>query len=145
MTTFEPPYTVTVSSTQGGVAACSYTDARGVPVPSGTPLTTKTPAGEQGSLSIQFVETVVSGVPLRLVGATVKTIGHDPKLTSYNNLYADRTVSGDGFADTVTVPWAVDAYTTRGLVLLFAQVDDNGDMLNFVPSTDPEVQNGPDT
>lgn len=145
MTTFVPPYTVTVTSTAGGLAACSYTDGNGVPVPPDTPLTTTTPAGVDGSLTIQFTETPVSGVDLRLVGATVKTVGHDPTLFAYNNLYAERRSTADGYSDTVTVPWAADAYTTRGVVLLFAQVDANGDMLNFVPSADPEVQNGPDT
>jgi hypothetical protein len=146
MTTYVPPYTVTVSSTATGLAACTYTDATGQQVPRGAPLTTKTASGDEGSLAIQFTETTVSGVELRLVGATVKTVGHKPRLTSHNNLYAERAEQGDGsYLDTVTVPWAPDAYTTRGVVLLFAQVDANGDMLNFVPSTDPEVQNGPDT
>lgn len=145
MTTYYPPYTVTVRSTESGFAVCTYTDSHGTTVPPGTPLTTKTAKGDAGSLTIQFTETTVSGVQLRLVGATVKTIGHDPKLSSHNNLYADRQHVGLGYVDTVTVPWAVDAYTTRGVVLLFAQVDASGEMLNFVPSTDPEVQNGPDT
>jgi len=146
MTTYVQPYTVNVSSTATGVALCTYKDATGQQVPAGTPLTTKTKAGEEGSLAIRFTETVVSGVKLRLVGATVKTVGHDPTLFSYNNLYATRQQTGTGgYLDTVVVPWAPDAYTTRGVVLLFAQVDSNGDMINFVPSTDPEVQNGPDT
>lgn len=145
MTTYVPPYTVTVNSTAGGLAACSYTDANGRVLPVGTPLTTKTPSGDSGSLEIKFVEATVSGQALRLVGATVKTVGHRATLSAANNLYTDRQESGSGYLDSVTVPWAPDAYTTRGVVLLFAQVDANGDLLNFVPSADPEVQNGPDT
>jgi hypothetical protein len=144
MTTFVPPYTVTVTSTQGDIAACTYIDGNGLVVPDGQPLTTKTPPNEPGSLEIRFTETVVDGQPLRLVGATAKTVGNDPALQPYNNLYAARSEGADGYVDTLTVPWGPNAFNTRGVVLLFAQVDSRGDMVNFVPSTDPAVQNGPD-
>ncbi|MFG6440868.1 hypothetical protein [Roseateles sp. LKC17W] len=142
-TTYVPPYTVTVTSTQGGLAACTYIDGQGQVVPDGQPLQTTTPPNEPGSLEFRFTETVVDGRALRLVGATAKTIGNAPTLQPYNNLYATRSPD-DGFVDTLTVPWVPNAFTSRGVVLLFAQLDDKGEMLNFVPSTDPEVQNGPD-
>ncbi|NCT81859.1 MAG: hypothetical protein GXC94_01825 [Comamonadaceae bacterium] len=145
MATYIPPYTVTVSSTANGFAACAYTDGNGVAVPEDTVLTTTTAAGKAGNLEFRFTEVPVSGVALRLVGATVKTLGHDPALAPYNNLYAKREETADGYVDTLSVSWAPDAYTTRGVVLLFAQVDAKGGMLNLVPSTDPEVQNGPDS
>jgi len=132
---FVSPYAVTVTSTAGGLAQCSYTDATGAAVPSGVPLTTSTPEGQAGELQFNFVESQ----NLRLVGAVVKTVGNDPTLNPYNYLGATRDAST--LVDGVTVPWGVDMYTTRGVVLMFAQVDDKGDMVNFFPSADPQVKN----
>jgi len=139
--TFVPPYTVTVSSTAGGLAHCSYIDGNGQPVPAGTVLTTTTPAGEEGSLPITFTETQVGGQNLRLVGSAVKTVGNDSTMNPYNYLPATRTEVSDGWEDGVVVPWAANQFTTRGVVLLFAQVTDAGDMINFFPSIDPQTQN----
>lgn len=132
---YESPYAVSVTSTAGGLAHCSYTDANGVVVPPGVPLTTSTPEGQAGELQFNFVESQ----NLRLVGAVVKTVGNDPELGSHNYLGATRDAATG--LDGVTVPWAVDRYTVRGVVLMFAQVDANGDMVNFFPSTDPQVKN----
>lgn len=141
MPTFVPPYTVTVTSTAGGLANCSYVDGTGKPVPSGTPLTTTTPAGQDGQLPFSFVESTVEGKSLRLVGAAVKTVGNDPTMNAYNYLQATRTESDGAWWDAVVIPWSADTYTTRGVVLLFTQVDASGDMVNFYPSADPQTQN----
>ncbi len=133
--TYASPYTVTVTSTAGGLAHCTYTDASGAVVPAGQRLTTSTPEGQPGALQFNFTESQ----SLRLVGAVVKTVGNDPTLNPYNYLGATRDV--ETLLDVVTVPWGVDLYTVRGVVLMFAKVDDNGDMLNFFPSSDPQVQN----
>lgn len=144
MTTYVSPYQVTVTSTAGGLAACTYVDGNGVTVPSGATLTTQTPAGEAGSLEFDFGETVVDGQNLRLLGAAVKTVGNDPAMQPYNYLYSTREQSEKGdWVDYLSVPWAADMYTARGVVLLFAVVDNNGNMVNFVPSADPETQNDP--
>lgn len=141
MPTFVPPYTVTVTSTASGLSQCSYVDGNGLPVPPDAPLTTSTPKGEAGELAIVFTETTVDGENLRLVGAAAKTVGNDPTMNPYNYLSATRTQSADGWVDGVVVPWGPNNYTTRGVVLLFAQVSDAGDMLNFYPSADPQTQN----
>lgn len=144
MTTYVSPYQVTVTSVAGGFAACTYIDGNGVTVPASAILTTQTPAGEPGNLEFDFAETVVGGQNLRLLGAAVKTVGNDPTMQSYNYLYATREESGKGdWADYLSIPWAPDMYTTRGVVLLFASVDANGNMLAFIPSTDPQTQNNP--
>jgi hypothetical protein len=144
MTTYVSPYLVTVTSTAGGLAACTYVDGNGVTVPAGVTLTTQTPAGEAGSLDFDFGETVVDGQNLRLLGAAVKTIGNDPAMQPYNYLYATRGQSEKGdWVDYLAVPWAADMYTARGVVLLFASVDASGNMLAFIPSTDPQTQNDP--
>jgi hypothetical protein len=115
-----------------------------VTVPPGVTLTTQTPTGEPGSLDFDFGETVVGGLNLRLLGAAVKTVGNDPTMLSYNYLYATREQSEKGdWADYLAVPWSPDMYTTRGVVLLFASVDADGNMLAFIPSTDPQTQNDP--
>lgn len=146
MTTFVPPYTVTVTSTAGGLSQCSYVDGNGVAVPQDVPLTTTTPKGKPGVLAINFTEATVDGENLRLVGAAAKTVGGDPTMSSYNYLPATRTPSDDSWIDGVVVPWGADHYTTRGVVLLFAQVDSKGEMVNFYPSADPQTQNDtPDT
>ena len=141
MPTFVPPYTVTVTGTAGGLAKCAYVDGNGQPVPSGTVLTTTTPAGQDGELPFSFVETTVDGMSLRLVGAAVKTVGNDPTMNPYNYLAASRTESDGAWWDAVTIPWSADTYTRRGVVLLFAQVSSSGDMVNFYPSSDPQTQN----
>ena len=141
MPTFVPPYTVTVTSTAGGLATCSYVDGTGKSVPSGAVLTTTTPAGQDGELPFSFVETTVDGKQLRLVGAAAKTVGHDPTMNPYNYLPATRTESDGAWWDGVVVPWSAGAYNRRGVVLLFAQVDPSGDMVNFYPSSDPQTQN----
>jgi hypothetical protein len=141
--TFVPPYSVTVTSTAGGLATCSYVDGNGQTVPAGTVLTTSTPAGQEGSLEFKFIETQVDGENLRLVGAAAKTVGNDPTMNPYNYLPAARAQQAQGadWLDTVVVPWGADQFTTRGVVLLFAQVSDAGDMINFYPSSDPQTQN----
>lgn len=142
---FVPPYLVSVTSTAGGLAACSYVDGNGVPVPDGTVLTTSTPANEPGSLTFNFVETTLDGQNLRLLGAAAKTVGNDPTLYDYNYLYATRAQTADGdWMDTLAVPWGPNHYNTRGVVLLFANVDGNGDMIGFIPSADPQTQNDPE-
>ncbi|MDR7331416.1 hypothetical protein [Roseateles asaccharophilus] len=138
---FVPPYTVTVTSTAGGMSKCSYVDGNGNPVPDGAVLTTTTPDGQEGELAINFTEAKVRGKNLRLVGAAVKTVGNDPAMNPYNFLSASRSQAGDAWVDSVVVPWGVDHYTRRGVVLLFAQVSSSGDMLNFYPSSDPQTQN----
>ncbi|MGQ3051340.1 MAG: hypothetical protein ACT6S0_06120 [Roseateles sp.] len=142
---FVPPYLVTVTATTGGLAQCSYVDGNGQPVPPDAPLTTTTPADQPGNLVINFVEAKVAGQRLRLVGAAVKTVGHDPSLNPHNYLFATRTQCAKGeWTDSVDIPWAPDSYTTRGVVLLFANVDKNGDMVAFIPSADPQTQNDPE-
>lgn len=143
MTVFVSPYTVTVTSIAGGLSHCSYVDGNGLPVPPGTVLTTSTPSGEAGSLEINFTEAVVDGKSLRLVGAAVKTVGNDPTMSTHNYLPASREPIGAGGAwvNGISVPWGVDAYTTRGVVLLFAQLNEAQDMVNFLPSTDPQTRN----
>lgn len=141
---FVPPYLVSVTTTAGGLARCSYIDANGKPVPPGQPLTTSTPEGEAGSLTFNFVESVLDGKNLRLLGAAVKTVGNDPTMFPYNYLYATRSTSPDGeTTDSVTVSWSTDTYTKRGVVLLFGNLDDEGNMIGFIPSSDPETQNDP--
>ncbi|MGM9481280.1 hypothetical protein ACS5PN_08840 [Roseateles sp. NT4] len=145
MTTYVSPYQVTVTSTAGGLAACTYVDGNGVTVPPGVTLTTQTPANADGSLEFDFGETVVGGQNLRLLGAAVKTVGNDPTMQTYNYLYAVREQSEKGdWVDYLTVPWSPNTYTTRGVVLLFAIVDNNGNMVAFVPSADPQTQNDPE-
>lgn len=141
MPTFVPPYTVRVASTAGGMSHCSYVDGNGLPVPHGSVLTTSTPKGEAGELAINFTETVVDGQNIRLVGAAAKTVGNDPTMNPYNYLPATRTESDGAWVDGIAIPWGADNYTTRGVVLLFAQVTDAGDMVNFFPSTDPQTEN----
>lgn len=143
MTTFVPPYTVTVDSTAHDMAQCSYVDGNGVSVPADTVLTTSTPRGLEGALAINFTETKVGGKSLRLVGAAVKTVDHDPTMTPANFLSATRTQSGtdEPWVDSIVVPWGVDMYTLRGVVLLFAEVNNKGDMVNFLPTTDPQTRN----
>jgi hypothetical protein len=141
MTTFVPPYAVTVTSTVGGLAKCSYVDGNGRSLPPGTVLTTTTPSGQEGELPLTFVETTVDGKSLRLVGAAVKTVDNDPTMHPYNYLPATRTQSDGVWCDGVVVPWSADTYTRRGVVLLFAQVNAAGDMVNFYPSADPQTQN----
>jgi len=141
MPTYVSPYTVTVISLAGGLAHCRYVDGNNQPVPSNTPLTTQTPKGQEGSLIINFTETTVDTANLRLVGAAVKTIGNDPTMNPYNYLPGTRAPADDQWIDEVIVPWGPDLYTTRGVVLLFAQVTDSGDMVNFFPSSDPQTQN----
>lgn len=142
--TYVSPYLVTVTSTAGGIAACTYIDGNGETVPPDVVLTTQTPAGQAGSLDFDFGETVLAGQNLRLLGAAVKTVGNDPSMQPYNYLYATREQSEKGhWVDYLSVPWAPDTYTTRGVVLLFASVDANGDMVDFIPSTDPQTQNDP--
>ncbi len=141
MPTFVPPYTVTVTSTAGGLSQCNYVVGTGAPVPPDSPLTTSTPSGQEGQLAINFTEATVDGENLRLVGAAAKTVGNDPTMNPYNYLSASRVQSSDGWVDSVIVPWGANNYTTRGVVLLFAQVNDAGDMLNFYPSADPQTQN----
>jgi len=141
MPTFVPPYTVTVTSTVGGLSQCTYVDGNGQPVPPDVPLTTSTPKGEPGELAIKFTEATVDGENLRLVGAAAKTVGNDPTMNPYNYLPATRTQTSDGWEDGVVIPWGADNYTTRGVVLLFVQVNDAGDMVNFYPSADPQTQN----
>lgn len=141
MTTYVPPYTVTVTSTAGGLAQCSYVDGTGKSVPAGTVLTTTSKPGEQGEMPFKFAEATVEGQSLRLVGAAVKTVGNDPTMHQHNYLYADRTESNGVWTDEVTVTWAADSYTRRGVVLLFAQVNLEGDMMNFYPTMDPQTQN----
>lgn len=144
MTTYVSPYQITVTSTAGGLAACSYVDGNGVAVLPGSVLTTQTPAGEPGVLEFDYGETVVDGQNLRLLGAAVKTVGNDPAMQPYNYLYAVREQSEKGhWVDYLSVPWAPNMYTTRGVVLLFAAVDSNGNMIAFIPSTDPQTQNDP--
>lgn len=141
---FVPPYQVTVVTTAGGLARCSYVDGSGQPVPPGQTLTTSTPAGEAGSLTFNFEESVVDGKNLRLLGASVKTVGNDPTMYPYNYLYATRETSEEGVTtDSVTVTWSPDTYSKRGVVLLFGNLNNNGDMINFIPSPDPETQNDP--
>lgn len=140
---FASPYTVTVSAINGGVAQCSYFDVDHQPVPAGQPLSTSTQAGLPGELIIGFTETVVAGTPLRLVGAGVKTVGGDPIMNPYNFLAATRApgaASGE-WVDALTIPWGPDKYTLRGVVLLFAQVDANGNVVCLIPSTDPQIKN----
>ncbi|WP_457423012.1 hypothetical protein [Roseateles sp. P5_E7] len=145
MTTFVPPYTVTVTDTTGGLAQCSYVDGNDQQLPAEALLTTSTPANQSGSLLINFTETMVDGLNLRLVGAAVKTVGNDPTMNPYNYLPAERTEGSEGdWVDGVLVPWAPNQYTTRGLVLLFAQVTNSGDMVNFFPSADPQTKNNED-
>lgn len=141
MTTFVPPYTATVTSTAGGMSKCTYVDGNGVALPQGAVLTTTTPEGQEGELTINFTEAKVGGKNLRLVGAAVKTVGNDPTMNAYNYLTAERNQSGSVWIDSIVVPWSVDTYTRRGVVLLFAQVSSSGDMLNFYPSSDPQTQN----
>lgn len=141
MTTFVPPYAVTVVSTAGDMSRCTYVDGNGQPLPPGTVLTTTTSPGEPGALEINFTEAVVDGKSLRLVGAAVKTVGNDPTMNPYNYLPATRAAQGETWVDGIVVPWGVGMYTLRGLVLLFAQVNDNCDMINFLPSSDPQTQN----
>jgi hypothetical protein len=123
------------------MSKCSYVDGNGVPVPHHAVLTTSTPPGEDGALTINFTETTVDGESLRLVGAAAKTVGNDPTMNPYNYLPASRTQSGDGWVDGVVIPWGPDQYTKRGVVLLFAQVTDAGEMVNFYPSKDPQTEN----
>jgi hypothetical protein len=141
MSTFVPPYTVIVTGTEGGLSQCTYVDGTGAPVPPDAPLTTSTPAGQDGQLAINFTEATVDGENLRLVGAAAKTVGNDPTMSPYNYLPASRAQSGDGWVDSVVIPWGANHYTTRGVVLLFVQVNDAGDMRNFYPSADPQTQN----
>lgn len=134
-TVFYPPFTITSVSVQNNVAYATYTDSRGQTVPPGqtTPI-----AVPQGTTSAAFSYSRTPG--LRLVAGTVKTIGSDPTMFDYNFLTA--TSGGGAVIDTVTVPWQDGVQSTRGVVLLFAQVDGAGNMLGFVPTTDPKIQNG---
>ncbi|MDR7268452.1 hypothetical protein J2X20_001081 [Pelomonas saccharophila] len=141
MPTFVPPYTVTVTSTAGGLSQCTYVDGNGLQVPPDALLTTSTPTGQAGELAINFTEAVVDGESLRLVGAAAKTVGNDPTMNPYNYLPATRAQAGDVWVDGVVIPWGPNNYTTRGVVLLFVQVNDAGDMVNFYPSADPQTQN----
>jgi hypothetical protein len=141
--TSRSPYTVKVVNTGGGVALCAYFDAEHQPVPAEQPLTTETQAGLPGELIIGFAETVVEGTRLRLVGAAVKTRGHEAALDGRNYLVATRSpgaTSGE-WVDAVVCTWRPGSYTLRGVVLLFAEVDDDGQMLSFLPSTDPQIKN----
>ncbi|MBB2488102.1 hypothetical protein H5407_22980 [Mitsuaria sp. WAJ17] len=134
-TVFVPPFTITAVSTQGGVAYPTYVDANNVTVPPGLspiPVT-------QGCTAAGF--TFTRQTALRLVGGAVKTIGNDPTMMNYNFLDATTTGSGSSTKDTVTVPWDAGVESTRGLVLLFAQTDAQGNMLGFVPTTDPTIKN----
>lgn len=139
MTTFVSPYTATVTTTTpDGMAVCSFVDGKNLPVPDGTVLTTGTYPGQPGTLQIRFVE--ANG--LQLVGAVANTVGTDPALGASNMLSATRVASQrGGYVDTVTLPWAPDSYTTRGVVLMFAQVDASGMMVNMLPTSDPQVRN----
>lgn len=140
MTTYYSPYTATVVSTSSGLAQCSFVDGKGNPVPDGTVLTTGTYPGQPGQLEIRFVE----ANSLRLVGAVANTVGADPALSGANMLSVARTPSSrGGYVDTVTLPWAADSYTTRGVVLMFAQVDGSGMMQDMYPTSDPQVRNDP--
>lgn len=143
MTTFVPPYTVTVVGTAHDMVQCTYVDGTGATVPPDTVLTTNTPRGLEGALAINFTETKVEGKSLRLVGAAVKTVDHDPTMTPANFLSATRTQGGSGedWVNGIVVPWGADMYTLRGVVLLFAEVNNKGAMVNFLPSTDPQTQN----
>ena len=145
MTTYVAPYTVTVTSTTGGLSHCTFVDANGVQLPADAALTTTTPQGQNGSLTIKFVEATVNGENLRLVGAAVKTVGNDPTMYPNDYLGATRTQSGNTWEDAVNVPWSADHYTTRGVVLLFVQVTANGAMVNFYPSADPQTKNNQPT
>lgn len=140
-TTYVSPYTVTVTSTAGGLAQCSYVDGNNQQVPAGTVLTTSTPAGEPGELVFNFTEATLQRQNLRLVAAVVKTVGNDPTMGAHNYLTASRTESGGQWLDSVIVPWSIDTYTVRGVVLVFAQVDNEGAMMNFFPSADPQTEN----
>ena len=141
--TYYSPYLVTVTSTAGGMAACSYVDARGQKLPPDAVLTTQTRPGAPGRLAFDFVETRVDGQRLRLLGAAVKTVGNDPTMQPYDYLYATRDRGGKGHIDHLSVPWSPDTYTRRGVVLLFGSVDDKGNMIAFIPSSDPQTQNDP--
>ncbi|PZP35219.1 MAG: hypothetical protein DI603_04925 [Roseateles depolymerans] len=89
-------------------------------------------------MQIRFVE--ANG--LQLVGAVANTVGADPALGAANMLAATRAPSSrGGYVDTVTLPWPQDTYTTRGVVLMFAQVDASGMMVNMFPTSDPQVRN----
>lgn len=139
------PYQVTVTSTAGGLAACSYVDGNGVTVPHGAILTTQTPPDTAGCLEFDFTETVVEGKNLRLLGAAMKTVGHNATMQPHNYLYATREESEKGdWTDYLQVEWLPNSYTTRGVVLIFAAVDDNGEMVAFFPSSDPQTQNDPE-
>jgi len=145
MTTYVSPYLITVTSTAGGLAACTYVDGNGLTVPNGVTLTTQTPANEPGSLGFDFGETVVDGLNLRLIGAAVQTVGDAPTMQPSDYLYATREQSEKGgWADYLTVPWDPNTYTRRGVVLLFASVDANGKTLALIPSADPQTQNDPE-
>ncbi len=139
MTTYVSPYTATVTSTTAdGLAVCSFVDGKNQPVPDGTVLTTGTYPGQPGQLQIRFVE----ANSLQLVGAVANTVGGAPALGATNMLTAARAASPrGGYVDTITLPWAADTYTTRGVVLMFAQVDANGMMVNMLPTSDPQVRN----
>jgi len=141
VSTFVSPYTVTVTSTAGGLSQCTFVDGNGVQLPPDAVLTTSTPKGEGGELVINFLEATVNGENLRLVSAAAKTVGNDPTMNPYNYLPASRTESNGSWTDSVVIPWGPDHYTTRGVVLLFVQVNDAGDMVNFYPSADPQTQN----
>lgn len=134
-TVYTPPFTISSVAVQGGVAYPAYTDANGVQVPPGLspiPVTA-------GCTAAGFGFTRQTG--LRLVGGAVKTIGNDPTMWAYNFLNATSSGSGSSTVDTVTVTWDTGIESTRGLVLLFAQTDAQGNMLGFVPTTDPTVKN----
>ncbi|RZJ13570.1 MAG: hypothetical protein EOP39_00810 [Rubrivivax sp.] len=143
MTTYAPPYTVTVTSTAGGAAHCTYVDGMSQPVPAGTVLTTTSLPGQFGSLKFKFMEAVVDNKSLRLVGAAVKTVGNDATMGPDNYLAATRDNNNPNqrWIDSVVVTWDANTYTVRGVVLLFAEVNAAGDLINFYPTSDPKTQN----
>ena len=140
---FCSPYTVEVVKITDALAQCEYFDAKQHRVPPDQPLTTSTQPGSAGELRIKFKEATLAGDRLRLAGAAVKTVGHAATLDAHNFVVAtrDQERASGQWMDTVVFSWLPGGYTLRGAVLLFAQVDADGNMLNFFPSTDPQIRN----
>lgn len=115
-------------SADGSYAACSYYyDQAGTRAVEGSLLTY--PKGDTTAYIAP-----ADGCELLLIGATFKTIGHAPKLTSGNFCAADAS-------NVVTVPFPPADEVIKGVVLLFSNV---GDVEALYASSDPEVSNGGD-
>lgn len=109
----------------GAFAACRYfaDPACSQPV---DPKALRVPL-DAGSCSIAEA----TGSELALLGASYKTLGHAPVMTSHNFCAAT--------AGAVSVPLPTEQVVTKGVVLIFS---DRSNVATLYPSSDPEVGNG---